>query len=75
MMNQNEFALKVQVGIGRDLRLPQFSSLQVCRDHVETIIQMFEDGFTPEATIDWVKQQVGEPEAIRQEKQLAAAFW
>ncbi len=74
-MNQNEFALKVQVGIGRDLRLPQFSSLQVCRDHVEIILQMYEDGYTPEQAIEVVKELAGEPDEIKNEKRLAASFW
>ena len=74
-MNQNEFALKVQVGIGRDLRLPQYSSLQVCRDHVELVLQMFEDGYTPEEAIAAIKAQLGDVEDIKQEKKMAASFW
>lgn len=74
-MNQNEFALNVQVKLARDLKLPQYSSLQTCRDNVELIVQSFEDGFSPEETVSFVKQQLGDVELVKDEAKLAASFW
>lgn len=74
-MTQNEYALKVQVGVGRDLRLPQYSSLQVCRDHAELVLQMFEDGYPYEQAIEEVKARAGDVDEIKNEKRMAASFW
>lgn len=73
-MSASEFGLKVQVGIGRDLRLPQYSSLQVCRVHAEVILQMYEDGYAVEEVISYVIQQAGDPDDLLATNKMAATF-
>jgi len=74
-MNQNEFSLKVQVGLGRDLKLPQYSSLQLCREQADVVLQMYEDGYTPEETVKHIISGMGDVETVKSETRMAASFW
>lgn len=51
-MNKEDFAMKVLIGLGRVLQIPQGLALQQCRKHVLLVHQMYEDGFTHKETLD-----------------------
>ena len=51
-MNKDDFAMKVLIGLGRILQIPQGLALQQCRNHVLLVHQMYEDGFSHQETLD-----------------------
>ena len=53
-IDSERFGQEVVTGIGRDLHLPQGKALEVCRRHVEAIIQMYEDGFSVVEVIGFI---------------------
>ena len=57
-MNKDDFAMKVLIGLGRILQIPQGLALQQCRNHVLLVHQMYEDGFSHQETLDELVSQV-----------------
>lgn len=56
--DKDVFSKDILVGLGRFLRIPQGIALQQCRNEMELIHQMWEDGFSSEDTLKIVMEKV-----------------
>ena len=57
------------------LLYPQYSSLQLCREQADVVLQMYEDGYTPEETVKHIISGMGDVETVKSETRMAASFW
>ena len=57
-VEKKTFANGIQSALGRNHHLTQYQSLQLCRSHVDVIVQMYEDGFTQEQTLQYLETEM-----------------